>query len=136
MSSFFSPPAVPGHPESDLQHPDDVIHTLTYVVQGICMVVTTICVLLRLLGQRYITNRFQIQDDGSYLIICMWCLCLLLTIYTSNLLCFLGMYTYMFDIYELHVLNSYIFFFFFLIRFSFWVIVSLVLSVGISILFI
>ena len=63
MPSYFSPPAIP-HPGSDLEHPHDVIHTLTYVVQGLCISVATVFVALRLISRRATSAWFAAGDEG------------------------------------------------------------------------
>ncbi|KAL4771204.1 hypothetical protein BDW60DRAFT_223569 [Aspergillus nidulans var. acristatus] len=60
----MSEPAIPAPPGevSDLQHPEDVIHTVNLATQVICLVVTTIVVALRFLVKVRLRKALELED--------------------------------------------------------------------------
>jgi hypothetical protein len=60
----LSDPAIPAPPGevSDLQNPEDVIHTVNFATQVICLVVVTIVVALRFLVKARLRKALELED--------------------------------------------------------------------------
>ncbi|KAL4757184.1 uncharacterized protein BDW70DRAFT_163776 [Aspergillus foveolatus] len=64
----MSEPAIPAPPGevSDLQNPEDVIHTVNFATQVICLVVTTIVVALRFLVKARLRKALELEDFNNH----------------------------------------------------------------------
>lgn len=60
----MSEPAIPAPPGevSDLQNPEDVIHTVNFATQVICLVVTSVIVALRFLVKARLRKALEFED--------------------------------------------------------------------------
>ncbi|KAL4821196.1 hypothetical protein BDW67DRAFT_190835 [Aspergillus spinulosporus] len=63
----MSEPAIPAPPGevSDLQNPEDVIHTVNFVTQVLCLVVTTIVVALRFFVKARLRKALELEDYAT-----------------------------------------------------------------------